>query len=163
MYKIGDYVIYLKDVCKVFDIKEKYMNDTDYYILVPINDESLKLSVPVTNETLKNLPSLNEVNAMLDNICNISVLTEDNKQLEDEYKKLISNGSYEDLIKVMKTAYLRNKKRLDNKRSISSKDKNYMEMAEKHLIPELAIVLDMSIDETEKYVINKLCEGIDNA
>ncbi len=163
MYKIGDYVIYLKDVCKIFDIKEKYMNDTDYYILVPINDESLKLSVPVTNETLKNLPSLNEVNAMLDNICNISVLTEENKQLEDEYKKLISNGSYEDLIKVMKTAYLRNKKRLDNKRSISSKDKNYMEMAEKHLIPELAIVLDMSIDETEKYVINKLCEGIDNA
>ena len=163
MYKIGDYVIYLKDVCKIFDIKEKYMNDTDYYILVPINDESLKLSVPVTNETLKNLPSLNEVNAMLDNICNISVLTEENKQLEDEYKKLISNGSYEDLIKVMKTAYLRNKKRLDNKRSISSKDKNYMEMAEKHLIPELAIVLDMSIDETEQYVINKLCEGIDNA
>ena len=163
MYKIGDYVIYLKDVCKVFDIKEKYMNDTDYYILVPINDESLKLSVPVTNETLRNLPSLNEVNDMLDNIRNISVLTEDNKQLEDEYKKLISNGSYEDLIKVMKTAYLRNKKRLDNKRSISSKDKNYMEIAEKHLIPELAIVLDMSIDETEKYVINKLCEGIDNA
>ena len=163
MYKIGDYVIYLKDVCKIFDIKEKYMNDTDYYILVPINDESLKLSVPVTNETLKNLPSLNEVNAMLDNICNISVLTEENKQLEDEYKKLISSGSYEDLIKVMKTAYLRNKKRLDNKRSISSKDKNYMEMAEKHLIPELAIVLDMSIDETEQYVINKLCEGIDNA
>ena len=163
MYKIGDYVIYLKDVCKIFDIKEKYMNDTDYYILVPMNDESLKLSVPVTNETLKNLPSLNEVNAMLDNICNISVLTEENKQLEDEYKKLISNGSYEDLIKVMKTAYLRNKKRLDNKRSISSKDKNYMEMAEKHLIPELAIVLDMSIDETEQYVINKLCEGIDNA
>ena len=163
MYKIGDYVIYLKDVCKIFDIKEKYMNDTDYYILVPINDESLKLSVPVTNETLKNLPSLNEVNAMLDNICNISVLTEENKQLEDEYKKLISSGSYEDLIKVIKTAYLRNKKRLDNKRSISSKDKNYMEMAEKHLIPELAIVLDMSIDETEQYVINKLCEGIDNA
>ena len=163
MYKIGDYVIYLKDVCKIFDIKEKYMNDTDYYILVPMNDESLKLSVPVTNETLRNLPSLNEVNAMLDNICNISVLTEENKQLEDEYKKLISNGSYEDLIKVMKTAYLRNKKRLDNKRSISSKDKNYMEMAEKHLIPELAIVLDMSIDETEQYVINKLCEGIDNA
>ena len=163
MYKIGDYVIYLKDVCKIFDIKEKYMNDTDYYILVPMNDESLKLSVPVTNETLKNLPSLNEVNAMLDNICNISVLTEENKQLEDEYKKLISNGSYEDLIKVIKTAYLRNKKRLDNKRSISSKDKNYMEMAEKHLIPELSIVLDMSIDETEQYVINKLCEGIDNA
>lgn len=163
MYKIGDYVIYLKDVCKIFDIKEKYMNDTDYYILVPMNDESLKLSVPVTNETLRNLPSLNEVNAMLDNICNISVLTEENKQLEDEYKKLISSGSYEDLIKVMKTAYLRNKKRLDNKRSISSKDKNYMEMAEKHLIPELAIVLDMSIDETEQYVINKLCEGIDNA
>ena len=96
-------------------------------------------------------------------LCLIIFLTEENKQLEDEYKKLISNGSYEDLIKVMKTAYLRNKKRLDNKRSISSKDKNYMEMAEKHLIPELAIVLDMSIDETEQYIINKLCEGIENA
>lgn len=163
MYKIGDYVIYLKDVCKIFDIKEKYMNDTDYYILVPMNDESLKLSVPVTNETLKNLPSLNEVNAMLDNICNISVLTEENKQLEDEYKKLISNGSYEDLIKVIKTAYLRNKKRLDNKRSISSKDKNYMEMAEKYLLGEFSIVLDMSYDEAEEYVISKVQEGLEHA
>ncbi len=163
MYKIGDYVIYLKDVCKIFDIKEKYMNDTDYYILVPINDESLKLSVPITNEAIRNLLSLNEVNNILDNMQNIEILTDDDKLLENEYKKLIASGSYEDLIKVIKTTYLRNKKRLDNKRKISDKDKNYMEMAEKYIIPEFSVVLEMSINETEEYVINRLCEGMDHA
>ena len=29
MYNIGDYIIYLKDVCKILDIKEKYMNNTE--------------------------------------------------------------------------------------------------------------------------------------
>ena len=55
MYNIGDYVVYLRDVCKISDIKRKYMNDMDYYILIPVNDNSLKLSIPTNNKCIRNL------------------------------------------------------------------------------------------------------------
>ena len=160
MYNIGDYIIYLKDVCKILDIKEKYMNNTDYYILSPINDESLKLNIPINNKSIRNLISKEEVNNIINNILNIEILEYDDKTIEFEYKKLLTNGTHEDLIKIIKTSYLRNKKRIDNKKKISDKDKNYFELAEKYLYTEFSIVLDMSFDDTREYVIDKVLKGI---
>lgn len=160
MYNIGDYIIYLKDVCKILDIKEKYMNNTDYYILSPINDESLKLNIPINNKSIRNLISKEEVNNIINNILNIEILEYDDKTIEFEYKKLLTSGTHEDLIKIIKTSYLRNKKRIDNKKKISDKDKNYFELAEKYLYTEFSIVLDMSFDNTKEYVIDKVLKGI---
>lgn len=160
MYNIGDYIIYLKDVCKILDIKEKYMNNTDYYILSPINDKSLKLNIPINNKSIRNLISKEEVNNIINNILNIEILEYDDKTIEFEYKKLLTSGTHEDLIKIIKTSYLRNKKRIDNKKKISDKDKNYFELAEKYLYTEFSIVLDMSFDDTREYVIDKVLKGI---
>lgn len=160
MYNVGDYVIYLKDVCQVETIKEKYMNDTDYYILVPINDNSLKLSIPVNNPSIRSLISLDEGKRIIDSINSLDIITIDDKLIENEYKRLLSEGSHEDLLKIIKTTYLRNKNRVEHKRKISDKDKNYMELAEKYLFPELSVVLSMSYSEMEEYVFNKLQEGL---
>ena len=43
MFKINDYVVYKSDVCKVVDIRHNNMKKEDYYVLVPILDNSLKL------------------------------------------------------------------------------------------------------------------------
>ncbi len=160
MYNVGDYVIYLKDVCQVENIKEKYMNDTDYYILVPINDNSLKLSIPVNNPSIRSLISLDEGRKIVDSINSLDIIAIDDKLIESEYKRLLAEGTHEDLLKVIKTTYLRNKNRVDHKRKISDKDKNYMELAEKYLFPELSVVLSMSYSEMEEYVFNKLQEGL---
>jgi len=162
MYNIGDYIVYLKDVCKISAIKEKYMNDMDYYILIPINDTSLKLNVPVSNKFIRNLISKDEINKIIDNILNIDILDFDDKMIEFEYKKLLNTGLHEDLIKIIKTSYIRNKKRIDNKKKISDKDKTYFELAEKYLYTEFSIVLDMSFDETRDYVIENVMKGIKN-
>ena len=116
MYNVGDYVIYLKDVCQVETIKEKYMNDTDYYILVPINDNSLKLSIPVNNPSIRSLISLDEGKRIIDSINSLDIITIDDKLIENEYKRLLSEGSHEDLLKIIKTTYLRNKNRVEHKR-----------------------------------------------
>lgn len=31
MFKIGDYVVYKKEVCRIDNYKEKHINDLDYY------------------------------------------------------------------------------------------------------------------------------------
>ena len=50
MYKINDYVVYKRDVCIVKDIKDNYRNNEGYYILYPIDDDSLKIEVPISNK-----------------------------------------------------------------------------------------------------------------
>ena len=163
MYNIGDYIIYLKDVCQVLDIKEKYMNDMDYYVLTPVNDNSLKLNIPINNKSLRNLISKEKIEEIINNILNIEIIKDDDKTIENTYKNLLSSATHEDLIKIIKTSYLRNQKRINNKKKISDKDKNYFELAEKYLYNEFSIVLGLSFDETRDYVIKKVIEGIENA
>ena len=163
MYKIGDYIIYLKDVCQVLDIKEKYMNDMDYYVLTPVNDNSLKLNIPINNKSLRNLISKEKIEEIINNILNIEIIKDDDKTIENTYKNLLSSATHEDLIKIIKTSYLRNQKRINNKKKISDKDKNYFELAEKYLYNEFSIVLGLSFDETRDYAIKKVIEGIENA
>ena len=71
-------------------------------------------------------------------------------------------GGHENLIKIIKTTYLRNKERLDNNKKIGEKDQHYFEKAEEYLYNELAVVLNMSYDNTKDYVIKKVSEIVDN-
>lgn len=156
--KIGDYIVYLKDVCQITEIKPNYMNNLDYYTLVPVNDKSLKLNIPIKEKQnlIRNLIKLEEIENVIEEIPNIDILEADDKLIENEYKNLLSNPIPENLIKIIKTSYLRNKKRYDNKKKISDKDKHYFELAEKYLYTEFSIVLNKSFEETREYVKEKV-------
>lgn len=154
MFNINDHVVYKKDVCIIKDIKENHLDNSSYYVLVPITDESLKIEVPTTNRLgyLRNLISENEIQSIIQNIPNIPTIDENNRLIENEYKELLRSGSFEDLIKIIKTTYLRNKERTNNKKKLSDKDNTYFELAEKYLYTEFSIVLNKSYEETKKYV-----------
>lgn len=76
--------------------------------------------------------------------------------LEVEYKRLLHEGGYEGLIKIIKTTYLRNNDRINNKRKISEKDNEYFKLAERFLYSEFSVALGISYDEAKEYVINKV-------
>lgn len=158
MKQVGDYIVYRKDVCKIADIKKNHFNDMDYYLLIPIDDESLHIDVPIENRMgyLRDLISKEEVVNIIKKIPMITVIESDEKRLEYEYKNLLSEGTHENLIKIIKTTYLRNKDRLDNKKKISDKDNHYFQLAEKYLYNEFSVVLDMNYDDTKEYVINQV-------
>lgn len=156
MFKINDYVVYKKNVCQISEIKDKYFDDIDYYILKPVSDNTLTISVPINNETIRDLISKKELENIIQNIPNIDIIKTDNKLIENEYKQLMNTGKHEDLIKIIKTTYLRNKERADNNKKIGDKDDNYFHLAEKYLYTEFMIVLGMSYDETKDYVSNKV-------
>ena len=86
MYKVNDLLVYKKDVCIVEEIKTKYIKDTDYYVLSPITDKSLKIQIPTTSSTIRNLISKKEIDKIIENIQNIEVIKNDTKKLENEYK-----------------------------------------------------------------------------
>ena len=160
MYKVNDYVVYKKSVCKVKEIKNNKLNGIDYYILVPIDDDSLIIDVPVDNRMgyLRDVISKKETEELINSISSIEPLDNiDDKYIEKTYKDLIS-GDYKDLIKIIKTSYLRNEMRSKNNRRPSEKDLNYFNQAEKYLYNELSISLNMSFDDTKNYIVTRVQE-----
>ena len=156
MYNIGDFVVYKKDVCKVCDYKEKHIKDTDYYELVPILDNTLKIVVPVNSGFIRSVLSKEEAEEVIDMIPSVGIIEVNDKLIENEYKRLLHDGGYEGLVKIIKTTYLRNEDRVNNKRKISEKDDNYFNLAEKYLYSEFSIALGIPYDEVKKYVIDRV-------
>lgn len=166
MYKENDYLVYGKDICQIEKIEEKKFNNEDYYILRPVKNKSLKISAPVSDKAgkIRDLITKEEIEVLIKKTPSLPTVKTDDKFIESEYKKLLNNKNHEDLIKIIKTTYLRNKKRLDNNKKLAEKDKNYFELAEEYLYNEFAIALNKTYAETKEYIISevsKLTEKID--
>ncbi len=158
MFDIGDFVVYKKDVCKVVGIKEKYYKDMDYFSLEPVFDSTLKIDVPKNSKLLRSVLSKKEVEEIINKIPFINYIDMNDKMLENEYKKLLHDGGYDGLVKIIKTTYIRNNDRINSKRKISEKDETYFNLAEKYLYNEFAVSLGISPEEAKEYVINKVNE-----
>lgn len=155
MFKVGDYVVYRKDVCRVKEMKES--NNEMYYILVPIDDESLTISLPTKNDDLlRYVIGKSEAEELISKIPLIDRIETDERNYENEYKKLLSDGTLESLVRIIKTAYTRNDARVQSKKKISAKDDAYFKRAERQLYSELSVSLNMSFDETKDYIISSV-------
>lgn len=152
MKKIGDYVVYKRDVCLINNIYINEFTNLKCYELKPIDDDTLKISIPITNSLVRNIMSQKEANTLISTIKDVDILDIPDKQLENQYKKLLSSNKIEDLIPIIKTSYLKNKGRVDNNKKVSEKDKYYFDLAEKLLYNELSISLNKSIDEVKNLI-----------
>lgn len=156
MFNVNDYVVYKRDVCKIVDYKENAFKNKDYYVLTPVYDNSLRIDVPVDCDKLRSIISIEDLNKIINSIPDIAVLNLNDRLIEQEYHKLLYDGTYEGLISIIKTTYLRNNDRLNKKRKISEKDDTYFKLAEKYLYGEFSVVLGLSFDETKNYVIKRV-------
>ena len=153
MFNINDYVVYKRNVCKVKEIK-----DNLYYVLVPIDDESLLITVPKDNINIRGIISKEDCEKLINLIPNIEVIKTNDKLIENEYKNLLNSGKLEDLVKIIKTTYLRNLDRVSNHKKIGEKDDNYFKKSENLLYNELSICLNLSYEKTKEYVIKKVTD-----
>lgn len=145
-----DYIVYRKETCKIIE------KEDGYYRLVPVNDTSIKYKVPVDSNFLKKVITKEEIDRLLLEIPEINTIDLGEKQIEQEYKELMKSGTHEDLVKIIKTSYLRNQIRILNNKRISEIDDEYFKRAEKYLYEEIGTVLNLSFENTKEYIINKL-------
>lgn len=145
-----DYIVYRKETCKIIE------KEDGYYRLVPVNDTSIKYKVPIDSNFLKKVITKEEIDRLLLEIPEINTIDLGEKQIEQEYKELMKSGTHEDLVKIIKTSYLRNQIRIINNKRISEIDDEYFRRAEKYLYEEIGIVLNLSFENTKEYIINKL-------
>lgn len=156
MYNKGSLVVYKRDVCKVVDIR--VIRDKSYYVLNSTIDSSLKIDVPVNKEKklLRPLITKKELDNLINEIKFLPVLDVEARMLEDEYKRLLKDGTMESLITIIKTAHLRNKIRQENKKKLADNDQYYFNLAERYLYNEISYVLNVSYDDAKNFVISSL-------
>ena len=118
MKNIGDFIVCHKQVCKIIDMNGNYLE------LVPLNEESLKMHIPSDSKVLRNLISKEEIDKLLKEIPSIDAVGISERMIENTYKELLQSGTYEDLVKIIKTAYLRNEYRKNNNKKVSDRDIN---------------------------------------
>lgn len=156
MYKINDTIIYKRDVCIIKEIKEKYYQDNDYYCISPITDTTLTINVPVLSPQIKPTLTKEEALEIINGIPKIKAITSDDKSPENIYKELLSTDNISDLVKIIKTTYIRNKNRVDSGKKIGDKDDTYFKIAETYLYSILSVSLNMTIEECKEFIVKKL-------
>ena len=112
MYKINDYVVYKRNVCKIKEVKN------NLYVLNPIDDESLIITISKDNNSIRNIITKEESLNLINSIPNIDIIKANDKLIENEYKNLLNSGRLE----------------------------------EKLLYNELSISLNLSFEDTKKYI-----------
>ncbi len=152
MFKLNEYVVYIRNVCQIAKVDTK----NKYYTLMPVDDESLTIKIPFDNDKVRGLISKKAVETIIKKIPEIELIDfKNDKMVEHEYKKLLYSNDHENLIKIIKTTHLRNKDRIDNNKKASEKDSNFFNLAEKLLYNEFAVILGKTYDETKNFVINE--------
>ena len=167
MFNIGDYMVCGGNgVCKVENIGTLEVggipNDGVYYTLVPVYASESKVFTPVDNKKIVMRPVISKEEAwdLIDNIKAIETLwIEDDKKREVVYKESLHKYDCKELVRIIKTSYLRQQSRIAEGKKVTAADKKYFQMAEESLYGELAIALEIEKDKVKEYIIERV-EGL---
>ena len=164
VYKKGEYVVCgNKGVCMVEDVTTLDISGVDkkreYYILKPVYMAGSTVYVPVdtAKESMQSVLTHEEADRLIQSIPNIPLITITNdKLLEQEYRGCMKTNACEEMIKIIKTIYLRKQKRLEAGRKVTAVDAKYFRLAEDNLYGELAISLNIPRTEVESHIIEEM-------
>jgi len=166
MFKVNDYVMYNSTgVYKIIDItREKDINnhEIEYYVLEPAyENNNLTIKIPVQNQKVFMRKILSK-EAVLKLIAAIPTKEtnwiEDNRARIENFKTALRTGESEELVKLIKTLYLKRQERTDLGKKLWKVDEDIMKVAEKNLNEEFAIVLNIEPDEVASYIQGHITE-----
>lgn len=153
MFKKGDFVVNTNNgICEIKDIVTMNMSGTnkDYYMLVPISEQTAKVYVPVdlATQRIRLAMSKEDALSLIESIPEIDeAYIEHEKERERTYKDALNSRDPKRLVGIIKTLYLRRQKRLDAGKKNTAVDDRYFKLAENHLHNELAFALEMDKSE----------------
>lgn len=164
MFEKGDYIVYgSSGVCEVKDIGPMEMAGVKkgklYYTLEQRHSSGSTIFTPVDNNkiVMRSIYSRGEAGELLETIPFIEALEiRDEKKREEFYKDSLRSCDFTEIIRLMKLIHIRKRKRMAAGKKIASLDERYLKMAEDGLYGELEVSLDLSRDDVEQLVSEKL-------
>ncbi|MCR5823089.1 MAG: CarD family transcriptional regulator [Lachnospiraceae bacterium] len=157
MFKKGDLVQYGNNgVCKVEDIVKGMPglnDDTEYYIMVPINNRNNVIYLPTGNDKAKVRLVLkpDEIKRVLSGIDSLNEYVIDNeKQCELIYKEAMYSLDCVKWMELLKTLCVRKQTRALNGKKVTSTDERYFKNVSTKLTEEIGVAL--GTEEAEKQI-----------
>lgn len=153
MFEKGNFVVNAKNgICEISGIEMINMNNEvkECYVLVPIEEKTAKVFVPVDIAEKRIRLAMNKEDAwkLIKEIKTVDeVLVENEKERERIYKEAINSREPKRLISIIKTIYVRSQKRFEEGKKTTTVDDRYFKLAENHLQSELAFSLGVQKSE----------------
>lgn len=153
MFKVGDLIIYsTHGVCRIDDICERSYRDRtrEYYILHPLDDPNLTISVPVDNEQVVMLDIMGKEEArnLLKSFEAPGIeWIDDAKQRNKKYSSLINSGDRDKIIQIANTLMRKQKESKINKERMYDQDQKMLEHIQRIMFQELAASLETTVDK----------------
>ncbi len=163
MYQVNEVVLHCRTgVSKITGIvKAKFpgSEEKNYYALVPVNEKSgITIYVPVDDPTkIRNLVTPEEIDELIQRIPDEKTIwIEDDKERRVVYSKLLTDYNREDMVRLIKTIYLKRQELKTRKRRINYYEANVMDEAEKMLYGEFGYVLGIAPSQVPDYINRQL-------
>lgn len=164
MFNVGDTVIYGgQGICRIEEKTKKDSNGktTEYFVLKPIYEKSSTIFLPLNNTTL-----LSKIRPVLskDEIMNIihsipeqeNIWIENENQRKTKYGEIIIRSKPTELIQLIKTLSLHEKKQKECGKKFHLTDETFLKDAEKILFSEFAHVLHIQASEVSPFIMKQL-------
>lgn len=147
MYKKGDYVVKMPEgICKIENIGHPDttgMNKTkEYYILVPINEKTSKIYLPVdyVDGRIRNMISKEEAIQLIKSIPNITETEIHNEKMrEQEYKAAILSGDNKKIVSIIKLIYTRKQERIKQGKKVQRPMTNILNRQRMYSFPNFLL------------------------
>lgn len=160
MFEKGDFIVYgHTGICQVMDVTTVEMDgiskDRLYYILKPEGEAGGKIFTPVDNTrlVLRRMLTKGEAEDLIQIIPDIEPIEAgDDKRREEQYKECIKSCDCRNLVRIIKTIYLRKKNRMAQGKKVTATDERYLKMAEESLYSELSALLGVPKGCMEAYI-----------
>ena len=164
MFKIGEYIVYgTSGVCKVESVSTMDMEgvpkDRLYYTLKPvyINKSTIMTPVDNTKVVMRSVMTKEEVDSLIDDMEDIeTVSVNDDKKRGEICKNTLASCESRELVRMIKSLYNRNQRRLAQGKKLTSGDERYFHMAEDSLYGEMAITLNIDKSEVPGYISERI-------
>lgn len=164
LLKINDIVLYgAEGVCKIKDITRENFGEgiMEYYVLQPIYKDSLTIFVHTGNDHLiskmRRVLSREEIEKIILTMPEEELLSiEDESKREIKYQEIINSGDRRAVVKLIKTIYLRQKNRKEQKKKPYAIDERFLKEAEKLLYDEFALVLNVKPNQVLPLIIKQI-------
>lgn len=171
MFQKGDFVVYGQNgICCIQDITTLNISGIDknrkYYLLKPVSTSKSTIYTPVdTADTLlRHAMSREEADSLIRSIPDIPTIPlNDEKTLEQTYKKYIRSNNSKAWVQLMKTIYLRKESRITSGHKVTALDSRYFDLAASSLYGELSIALGKSKEEIKSYISSCISSHIQQA
>ncbi len=163
-YQVGDRVVYgIHGVCLIVDVEEQRSGGevTSYYVLQPVYDDKGKVFVPVGNERLerkmRRILSAEEIYELIREMpSEDAIWIADDNLRKEQYRLILLNGDRRELIRLIKTLYLRQQEQAAKGKKLYKNDEKVMKEAEKMLYEEFAHVLDIRPEQVLPFIMQQI-------